>query len=234
MHNYQVFDVYADKGISGKDIINRPQMKRLLQDAKQNKFDVVIVWKLTRFSRSLVDLTAACDTLDRHGISLISITEVFDSSTTSGRLVRSILGAIAQFEREVVSDNVKLVAQERARRGLRTCSDVLGYDLNGKDSVSINESEAKIVCFIYDDYLRTHNLSKTSEHCNKEGFTGKRGAKFKPWSIQTILTRPIYSGYYSFHGIPYKGNHAAIIDVDKFNQVQKLLGRPENLLERDI
>lgn len=232
--NYDISEIYRDEGISGKNIKNRPALLRLLEDSKAGKFDIVLVWKLTRFSRNMADTVNMCETLDKYGVTLISCSEAFDSATPAGRLIRAMLSAVAQFEREVTIENTKIAQHERARQGKRTCSDVLGYDLAGKDSLKINHPEAKYVHFVFDDFLKCKSLSKVADHARLKGYHGKRGGIPKPESIRKILTRPIYCGYYSFHNELYKGNFTPIISIVQYNRVQLLLKRQGKLTGRTL
>lgn len=229
---YDIFKLYSDKGISAKDIIHRPGMLELLQDAKLHKFDIVLVWKLTRFSRNMTDLITTCEELDRLGIALVSYSEAFDSGTPAGRMIRSMLGTVAQFEREVIGENISLAMLERAKQGKRTCNELLGYDLSGPDSFSINEKEAEYINFVHNNYLLRKNISEVAELAREKGFCGKRGKVPTPWSIYVILTRPQYAGYNVFKGQLYKGNYKPIRTVQQFNQVQRLLMRQGKLAGR--
>lgn len=223
LKKYQIVDVYSDEGISGKDIDHRPEMKRLLSDAEAQKFNIILVWKLTRFSRRLSDLTRACEDLEKWNVFLVSYSESFDCSTPAGKMIRNMLGTVAQFEREVIAENVKLGLNARAEKGKRTCSYVLGYNKDGKDSLIINEKESEYIKFVYDSYLMYKSLSEVARLCNKKGYKGKRGKSPSPQSILVLLTRPLYCGYNSYCGKIYKGKHESIIDVETFNKVQSLL-----------
>ncbi len=128
-------------------------------------------------------------------------------------------------ERELTSERVATALAERASQGKRTCSEILGYDLNGKDSFKINEKEAEYVRFCFSEYLLRKNLSEVANEANKRGFRGKRGRKPTAWSIQKILTRTQYCGFNTFFGKIYKGNYESIIDVETFNRVSILLKR---------
>ena len=232
-YHYEIYDLYADEGYSGKDIKHRDGMLRLLADAQERKFDIILVWKLTRFSRRLSDLTKTCEDLEANGIYLVSYTEAFDSKTPAGRMLRGVLGTVAQFEREVISENVSLGMAERARQGKPTCSSVLGYDKSDKDTYIINELEAEYVRFTFDTYLLTRNLIKTAELAREHGYKGKRGKPPTPYSVNVILTRPLYVGYNTFKGSIYKGNHPLIISIDKYNSVQKILKKQGKYTGRD-
>lgn len=220
---YNIYKIYTDEGISAKDIKHRPGLISLLEDARAKKFEIILVWKLTRFSRNLADLTATCEMLDKLGIALVSYSEAFDSNTPAGRMVRSMLGTVAQFEREVISENVAMGMLERAKQGKRTCSEILGYDLDGKDTLKINPEGAEKVRYIYDSYLIQKNLTEVKELCRENDITGMRGKELTAQSVLTILTRPTYAGYNLFKGQLYKGIHPAIITVSQFNKVQRLI-----------
>lgn len=220
---YKIYNMYTDEGISAKDIKNRPSMLKLLTDAKEKKFNIILVWKLTRFTRRLSDLTTTCEELDKLGICLVSYSESFDSVTPAGRMVCSMLGTVAQFEREVISENVKLGLDERAKQGKRTCHEILGYDLYGKDSFTINEDEAKYVKFIFVSYLKYKNLLQVADLCRQNNYRGKRGRLPTAQSILIVLTQPTYCGYNRYCGKIYEGKHESIIDRDTYNKVQQLL-----------
>lgn len=222
---YTIYKVYSDRGISAKDIKHRPSLLSLLADAKAGRFSIILVWKLTRFSRNLADLTTTCETLDKIGVALISYSEAFDSHTPAGRMVRSMLGTVAQFEREVIAENISLGMLERARQGKRTCSSVLGYDKDGKDSLKINMEEAEIVKYIFNSYTIRKSITEVANLCKNMGIRGKRGRILSSESVHTILTAPIYAGYNRFKGELYKGNHPPIITPHEFNVVQRIIIR---------
>lgn len=223
VRHYQIYEIYADRGISGKDIDHRPDMKRLLQDAKEEKFDMVIFWALSRFTRSVSDLYRTMSILQEHNIDMISYTEAFDTSTPMGRAMVGIVGVFAQLERELTGERVRAAMLVRAQKGKRMCSEVLGYDLLGKDSLTINMKEAEYVKFCFKKYLERKNISEVAELCREHGYCGKRGKKPTAWSVYIILTRALYCGYNVYCGVAYKGKHEPIIGVDTYNKVQRLL-----------
>lgn len=220
---YDVTNVYVDEGISAKDIKHRPRFLQMMTDAENGKFNVIVFWKLTRFSRSTLDLLQCCKRLEKCGVGLKSYSEPIDTTTAAGKMMITVLGAMAQFERDVTSENVKMVAKHRAEQGKRTCSYVLGYDLKGKDGLTVNPEESEIVKFIFDTFLKCHSLSETAEKCKCRGYRGKHGGKLKPWHIERILTCPIHAGFYSFCGKVYKGNFESIVSIDDYNLVQIII-----------
>ena len=220
---------YEDAGISGKDIAHRPAMRQLLEDADAGKFDLILVWALSRLTRSVADLYNTWERVSHSNIDIKSYTEPFDTSTVIGRAMMGILGVFAQMERELTAERVKASMAERAAQGKRTCNEVLGYDLDGPDSLRINEAEAERVRYIFDRYLEYRNLSAVAELCRLQGYAGKRGKSLGPESVRKILTRPIYAGYNSYCGKLYRGDYDPIISEAKFNRVQRILGRPSRV-----
>lgn len=224
-HKYRIYDLYADRGISGKDIDHRPDMIRLMRDAQAGHFNAVVFWALSRFTRSVQDLYSTMTKFQKWNVSMVSYTESFDTSTPMGRAMIGIVGVFAQLERELTGERVSAAMLARAQKGKRTCSEILGYDLKGKDSFSINEKEAEFVRFCFDKYLERKNLTEVAELCRKKGYRGKRGKIPNAYTVSVILTRPQYCGYNTFLDRVYKGNHEPIISVETYNKVQRLLMR---------
>lgn len=227
-----VYKVYADKGLSGKDMEHRPEMLRLMKDAEHGKFSVVVFWALSRFTRSVVDLYSTMTIFQKFNISMASYTEPFDTSTPMGRATIGIIGVFAQLERELTSERVYAAMQERARQGKRTSNEVLGYDAHGKDTYIINPAEAEYVRFCFAQYLKIQNLSDVAEEARLHGYHGKRGCLPTPWHISIILSNPIYAGYSRFDGEIYQSSHPPLITVDMYNAVQRLLERQGRLQGR--
>lgn len=219
----EVFDIYADRGISGKDMSHRPDMGRLMRDAHDKKFNIVLFWALSRFTRSVSDLYYTMEVFKKLGIDMISHTESFDTITPMGRAMTGIVGIFAQLEREICGERVALALAERAHKGKRTTSYVLGYDKDGKDSFVINSSEAEYVRFCFESYLKYKNLSEVALLCNQRGYHGKRGKAPNAHSVSCIIINPLYCGYHSFKGNVYKGTHEPIVSVNVYNKVQRLL-----------
>lgn len=229
---YIIYDIYADRGISGKDIEHRPDMNRLLKDAEEGVFDLVLFWALSRFTRSVSDLYTTLEKFQKWNVSMVSYTEAFDTSTPMGRAMIGIVGVFAQLERELTSERVSAAMAERAAQGKRTCSEILGYDKFGKDSFTINEKEAEYVRFCFGEYLVRKNLSEVAVEANRRGFRGKRGKIPTAWSIQVILSRPQYCGYNTYCGELYKGDYEPIIDINTYNRVHSLLLRQGKVFGR--
>jgi Site-specific recombinases, DNA invertase Pin homologs len=227
LKKYETVRVYTDAGISGKDIKHRPALRRLLEDSKSKEFDIILVWKITRFTRSLSDLCSTCDFLESKNIYLESYSEAFDSRTTTGRMMRGILGVIAQWERETIAENVCAGLKERAMQGNRTASVSLGYDIDKESGeFVVNVEESEIVKFVFESFLEFKNLSFVARLCKERGYVGKRGVILTPQSVAALLTRPLYAGWNTWKGQPIsKGKHAPLVDVEVFNKVQRILSK---------
>jgi len=230
----EIYEIYRDLGISGKDTQSRPGLIKMLQDARLGRFNMVLVWKISRLSRSLKDLLWILDELERQGIVFSSYSEKFDTSTPVGKMTLQLLGSIAEFERNTIIDNVKMGLQEYARKGGKTGT-VLGYDNVNKQLV-INEVESEIVKLIYKLYtMNQMSMAQISDYLNIMGFKTKRNNSFNKDSIAVILSNPVYIGV-NRHKIGQRdeysttGSHQQIIDSDTWNAAQKL--REKNKTKR--
>ena len=163
MKNFPGYDyeTYTDSGISGKNIEGRPAMKRLLQDVKDNKIEMVLSWKLNRISRSMRDVFNIIHEFKEHDVGYKSISENIDTSNASGEVLVTMFGLIGSIERQTLISNVKLSMNAKARSGEAITGRVLGYKLSlnpltQKNDLVIDENEAHIVREIFDLYLN-HN-----------------------------------------------------------------------------
>lgn len=210
--------IYEDAGISGKDIRHRPAMRQLLDDVRTGKHDLVVVWALSRLTRSVADLYSIWGMLQAHGCDLVSYTEAFDTSTPVGRAMMGLLGVFAQMEREITGERVAAAMRERALQGKRTCSDVLGYDAV-PGGLCINPDEAARVLEIFRIYEETGSLSETARWCQEHSIRGKRGGEMDAYKVRVILSRPVYAGYYSFKDVRVQGKFEPLISVERYNAI---------------
>ena len=245
---HEIYNLYEDRGISGKNITNRPGIKQLLEDATKNKFDLVVVWKLNRISRKLLDILNIVDLLNKHNIAFRSLTENFETETPSGKLQLNIMGAIGEFERETIAENVKMGLLARAKEGRWNGGVVLGYDLvelpnEGKKRkntrLEINEREANTVRRIFELYSQGHGYKAVVNRINKEGHKTKRNGEFAVSTVKEILQNPVYIGKIRYNvrqdwskkrrnninanPILSDGIHEPIIDVETWDKVQVIL-----------
>lgn len=150
---------YSDGGFSGGNL-NRPALKELLEDIKLGFVDMVLVYKIDRLSRSLMDFSRLVDIFSKNNASFISVTQDFNTSTTTGRLMLNMLLSFAQFEREMTSDRLKDKFLAQKKRGMWTGGFIpLGYDAIEKKLV-INKEEAKIIKCIFNTFIETHSVAE--------------------------------------------------------------------------
>lgn len=193
LHGWQITNVYADEGISGKSIKGRPQLQQLLYDLQYDQIDAVLVWKISRLSRSLSDTLQLLERFEEYNVKFISYSENFDTSNAMGRLILQIMAGLAEMERNTLSDNVKLGMRQKAMEGGWNGGVVLGYNSIEKTLV-INHTEADIVRLIFVEYAQGRGLRAIANKLNKEGYTTKKGRLFSINGIATILDNPMYIG----------------------------------------
>ena len=211
------YEVFEDKGISGKNIEKRSELQKILK--RLNEFDIVLVWKLSRLSRSVRDFANMLYEFDKHKVRFISYNEKIDTQDASGKLLMYVISIVAEIERDNISENIKLAKRQEFENGKITARKVLGYDIINKQLV-INKKEANIIKFIFETYNKTHNYYKTAQICNLKGFKGKKGQSFHASSIKIIIQNQIYCGFNNFHNEEIKkGNHQAIISRTLYNKV---------------
>lgn len=258
---YVIYKCYSDRGISGKNIKDRPALKELLSDAKAGKFDMVISWKINRVSRKLEDVLKIVNLLEKNNITFKSYSEPFETDTPAGRMQFQMMALIGEFERGTIAQNVKMGMIAKAKSGNWCGGRVLGYDLvpnnspeeekKGKNKLKINEKEAEIVRFIFNEYSKGKGYKAITNQINKLGYKTKKGNDFSVGSIRDILTNPVYIGEIRYNvrqnwsekrrrninpnPIRVKGKYEAIIDRELWDKVQLILeskkGKPSRIYD---
>jgi len=231
--NWKVTKVYREEGRSGKDT-NRPQFQQMLQDIREGKVDTVVVKKIDRLSRSILDFEKTYNFFVEHNVDLVSLQENFDTTTAIGRAVIRIVLVFAQLEREQTSERTIDVLEYRAKQGLWNGGyPPLGYDIDDEKGLVVNKEEAAIVRMIFEKYLELASYKKVANYLNKLGlrtkvFVSRRGKKqggklYSNTTIARILKDPLYIGKVKYKDKIYQGVHQPIIDEDLFNQVQGII-----------
>ncbi len=222
-------DRYDDGGFSGANI-ERPAMRRLLADIKAGKVDVVVVYKVDRLSRSLLDFARLMEVFERQDVSFVSVTQQFNTATSMGRLVLNVLLSFAQFEREMIAERTRDKIAAARRRGKWTGGPVpLGYQVKDKKLV-VDELEAVVVREIFDLYDAHRSALAVARALNDTGRRTKRHRaqngnvrEAREWSkdgVLRVLKNPIYAGYMPYGDELHEGEHAPLIDRDRWHQVQ--------------
>jgi len=233
--DWMVHDFYSDDGHTGKNL-DRPAMKKLILDAKQKKFDMVLVIKLDRLSRRQQHVLYLIeDVFLPNEIGFNSVTESFDTTNPMGRAVLGIMAAFAQLERETIVERVSDAKKESAKQGrFMGGSPPYGYTHNpATKSVVIDTEQAEIVSIIYDEYLtRQIGYQKIADILNERKI---KAPYVKYWSKETvakILSNPFYAGYIHHKSNLYDGQHMAIITKEKWTTVQNLLSNRSNAFSK--
>jgi site-specific DNA recombinase len=220
--NWEHLNSYVDDGYSAKDL-NRPAVQRLVKDAKDHKFDVVVFYKLDRLVRSVSDLDKLLKIFDANNIGIRSVTEPFDTTTAMGRFLITLVAAIAQWERETISERVVVNMQKKASLGERNGGRApFGYRLKEGELV-VFEEEAKLVREMYRLYINGHGVRSIALYLNQFGVSKEIR------TLGRMLDNPVYAGK-----IRWANNsklesivsddimHTPIIDQETFEQVQLL------------
>jgi DNA invertase Pin-like site-specific DNA recombinase len=215
-------DRYDDGGFSG-GTLERPALKRLLADIEAGLIDVVVVYKIDRLSRSLMDFAKLVEVFDRCGVTFVSVTQSFNTTTSMGRLTLNILLSFAQFEREVIGERIRDKFAASRKRGMWMGGFVpLGYDVKERKLV-VNEAEAALVRHIFERFIQLGSVTLVVRELQAEGRVTKRGKPFDKGIVYKLINNRVYVGEAVHKGVSYPGEHEAIIDRDTFDKVQAIL-----------
>lgn len=225
---------YDDGGFTGGNM-DRPAVKRLMADIEAGKIDCVVVYKVDRLSRSLLDFARMMEVFDRHGVSFVSVTQQFNTATSMGRLILNVLLSFAQFEREMIAERTRdKIAAARRKGKWSGGMPILGFDVRDT-KLTVKEVEADRVRQIFALYLEHQSLLATVKELNHRGWTTKcwttkkgtrRGGRpFTKNALYDLLTNPTFIGKVRYKSEIHRGEHKAIVDEQVFQQVQVALQR---------
>ena len=231
--------LYDDGGYSG-GTMERPALQRLLADIEAGQIDVVVVYKVDRLTRALSDFAKLVEVFDRRGVSFVSITQQFNTTTSMGRLTLNILLSFAQFERELIGERVRDKIAASKKKGMWMGGTVpLGYDAKDRKLV-INKAEARTVVDIYRRYLRLKSVRALQVELDTAGIRSKRrvrpdgtdhgNQRFSQGALYLLLQNRTYRGEATHKGNAYPGEHAAIVDKPLWDAVQAVLA--DNRVQR--
>ena len=225
-------DHYDDGGFSGGNL-ERPALQRLFQDIRENKIDCIIVYKIDRLTRSLLDFSKIIQLLDEHNVSFVSVTQSFNTANSMGRLMLNVLLSFAQYERELTSERIKDKLEASCKRGMWMGGNIpLGYDVKDR-KLLINEKEAKIVRILFQNFADTASITETARELNNLGFTTKtwisnngklhKGKRFNKSNVRRILNNHLYIGKVKHKDKLFDGMHKPIIDEQIWQKTRELL-----------
>ena len=227
-------DDYDDGGFSGGNT-ERPALRRLMADIEAGRVDMVVIYKIDRLTRSLVDFCKMVEVFNERGVAFVSVTQDFNTSTPMGRLMLNVLLSFAQFEREQTSERIRDKIAASKKKGLWTGgTPPLGYDVVAK-KLEVNEAEATIVRRMFEEMLTIGSPTRIVERLNAEGVTTKAwttkdknvraGTPMDKKFIHALLRNRIYLGELLHRGQWYPAVHAPIIDRELWDKVHAVLER---------
>lgn len=217
-----VRDRYDDGGFSG-GTLERPALKRLLADAEDGLVDVVVVYKIDRLSRSLLDFTKLVEVFDRNNVSVVSVTQSFNTKDSMGRLTLNMLLSFAQYEREVIGDRIRDKFAASRKKGIWMGGVVpLGYFVKDRKLI-INDTEAEIVRNIFEGFVRLGSATKLAEELLAQTVTTRSGKPIDKGFLYKLLHNRVYLGLAVHKGTAYPGEHRAIISQDLWDKVHGIM-----------
>jgi site-specific DNA recombinase len=215
-------DRYDDGGYSG-GTLERPALKRLMADIETQRVDVVVVYKIDRLSRSLMDFARLVEVFDRNEVTFVSVTQSFNTTTSMGRLTLNILLSFAQFEREVIGERIRDKFAASRRKGMWMGGWApLGYDIKDRKLI-VNEREARLVRSIFTRFARRIPPQLLVEQLAKEGARSKSGKPIDKPYLYRLLHNRVYLGEAVHKGTSYPGEHEAIIAPELWADVHALI-----------
>lgn len=213
---------YDDGGYSG-GTMERPAFKKLLNDIENDEIDIVVVYKVDRLTRSLMDFSKIIDIFDRHKTSFVSITQQFNTTTSMGRLTLNILLSFAQFEREVTGERIRDKISASKKKGMWMGGKIpLGYSKRDKKLIVHNE-DAQKVQMLFEKYLELKSVPKLIQYLKENKIKTKTDKYFSKGQLYHLLANKVYIGKITHKDKVYDGEHKAIICDATFEKVQKLL-----------
>lgn len=239
------YEVYADEGFSGKNT-DRPGFQRMMSELRNGNISHIIVWKVDRISRNLLDFAAMYTELKKYRVTFVSMNEQFDTSSAIGEAMLKIILVFAELERNMTSERVTSIMLNRAEHGQWNGARMpMGYKWDDNIKFPIpDEEESKTVQFIFDKYEEVHSCLTVSRYLNNNNIKTKRGGKWTSKTVNDIIKNPFYIGTYRYNvresargkmkpkseWIVKENNHTPIIEKDQFERCAAII---QSNLKRD-
>src|SRR3954467_515475 len=217
-----VSDRYDDGGVSG-GTLERPALKRLLADVEAKLVDVVVVYKIDRLTRVLMDFSKLVEVFDRNNVTFVSVTQSFNTTTSMGRLTLNMLLSFAQFEREVIGKRIRDKFKASRSRGMWMGGHPpLGYYVKDRKLI-VNHAEAATVRMIFERFVKIGSATKLARALAEEGLRTKRGRAIDRGYLYILLNNRTYIGECVHKGTSFPGEHQPIIPRDLWDKVHAIL-----------
>lgn len=227
--NWQLLSTeYNDGGYSGGNI-NRPALKQLLSDIEADKVDIIVVYKIDRLTRSLMDFSKIVEILDKHNASFVSITQHFNTTTSMGRLTLNMLLSFAQFEREVTGERIRDKITASKKKGMwMGGKPPLGY-IRKEKKIYPDEENAYKIKIIFEKYIELRSTIKLKEYLLDNRISSQNNKALSIGNLDRILKNKAYIGLVGHKGVWYKGEHKGIISEELFNKAQEIMESNRNI-----
>ncbi len=217
-----VRDRYDDGGVSG-GTLDRPALQRLMADIEDGLVDIVVVYKIDRLSRSLADFAKLVEVFDRQGVTFVSVTQAFNTTTSMGRLTLNILLSFAQFEREVTAERIRDKFAASRRKGIWMGGNPpFGYRVANRKLVVVEE-HADLVRRVFDRFIETGSSTLIANELARQGVLTPKGNPIDKKLVYRILNNRVYIGEAVHKGDSYPGEHDAIVDREMWDKVHAIL-----------
>lgn len=218
---------YNDGGFSG-GTLERPALKELFQDIEDGKVDTVVVYKIDRLTRSLMDFSKIVEIFDKKSTTFVSITQQFNTTTSMGRLTLNILLSFAQFEREVTGERIRDKKLASVKKGMWIGGSVpIGYKIEDKKLVPDIDHISTLET-IFEKYLEFESVCKLKSYLDENNIKSRTGKNFSKGNLYKILSNKTYIGMVTHKDTYYYGEHEGIIHEDIFNKAQEFLEKNRN------
>jgi DNA invertase Pin-like site-specific DNA recombinase len=213
---------YDDGGFSG-GTLDRPGLQALLSDIRAGRVNIIVVYKIDRLTRSLMDFAKLVELFDQHRVTFVSVTQSFNTTTSMGRLTLNILLSFAQFERELTGERIRDKIAASKKKGIWMGGAIpFGYELKNR-CLLVLEREARIVREMFPTYLRLGSVLKLKEVLDRKGYKTRRGFAFSRGMLYGILSNPLYIGKLKHKGQVHDGAHQAVVTQEIWAEVQQKL-----------
>ena len=222
---------YDDGGFSGGNT-NRPGLKKMLEDIRNGKIDIVVVYKIDRLSRSIYDFAALSKTFDQYGVAFCSVTQEINTTTSSGRMMLNILVTFAQYEREIIAERIRDKVAASKKKG-KWVGGAIAFGYMVKDKLLVEDPrEAEIVRWIFHQYQHLVTAREIAAELNESNRLFRGNKQWKISHVFRILKNRIYIGEITYKGENYLGEHKPIIEKEQWEIVQSILsvGDPDKRL----
>lgn len=229
---WESYRIYPEEGVSAKST-KRPQLQNLLRHVEEGKIKTVLVYRLDRFSRSVKDLHNLLELLDRNGCAFKSATEIYDTSTAMGRMLITIIAAIAEWESDNLGERVRLGQIEKARQGEWSAPAPFGFNKEDKRLVVIEEQKEAILDWI-DKVKSGFSFRQLSIYATESGIKPRRGYKWHIRTLLDVLSNPALYGAMRWRDEIIENCHEPIITKEEFESLQRLVSSRQNFKKRDV